>query len=268
MGLQEKFLAGPAKIVGYLEDKLATSQIYRDKEETLKLSNLLKLVGAREQLAKVRKDWRSGRVDRKLEDVYNIAFVLSRYSFPGPDDNLLSSLPSVESKTPGLGLTLRYRFRDVEEALVDRYDGPKEKGSYLNEHELFLLTVVGFNETNSPFVVSLAGLRRSESWLRRAYSSGHRRPYADLKEDNGLCISHSQAEMIFPDKPAESRRVLEGQLSKICKELKNPRRFEEAARYRILHDGNLPFYIRNTVSPVWYQRVPSRIVDRVMEYGH
>lgn len=217
------------------------------RESNEELKNLLNVVGAREGLAEVRKSWNGGKIDRKPEYISNLT--------------VLSLFPPSEFKLPGMGLALRLRFRDVEEAIVDRYDGSKAEGSYLLEHELLLLAAVGFNRGDLPFIATLAGLQRSENQLGKRYSSGHRGPYADLKRDYHFCLSQGQPERIFPDDSDRSKNILGTQLLARCAIVGDPSELVSQAKQRIITDRHLPWLVRATVSPDWHQRLLALALD-------
>lgn len=239
-------------------EALAAKQEAEEKTAlTADLNNLLEVAAARELLTEVREDWGVGKVDRKPLQIRDVSDFLAAYSH-NDHQSLDLILPH---KTPAMLLALRYRFRDTESATLS---GGRE-GLYLHEHELALHVIVG-REAGLPFVATLAGLQRSGSRLGRAYQYGSREPYPKLREDTSLCINHGQPETIFPTDPEKSKKILEDQLFEICSTLESPLSFADKAKGRVLHEWSLPAYARNTVSPAWYKRIPSRILDGIVEF--
>lgn len=252
------------------------AQVLANKQEadqkaalTAELKNLLKVAGARELLTEARKAWGVGKVDKRPSQILDVASFFTAFSHDRHQSPDLTAFPQL----PAILLALRHRFRDTESVPCDdeldyvfRGAGFNEvRGSHLLEHEVALYVIAGIEKTGLPFVASLAALQRSDSFLGRAYRSGDRRYHLKRDRDYSQCLSHGQPETIFPDNPGRSREILEDQLFKRCTNMPNPLDLVEEARMRVLYDPNLPTYARNTISSVWYRRIPLWALDGLVE---
>lgn len=231
-------------------------EAWAKKEEAAKkaalkksLEGLLILVGARQQLEDMRRIWR-GKIDRRPVEIPDANTQVVQF-----DQDTISGLPPL----PAMGLALRYRFRDAEEADVEFY-GAKRDGSYWSRRELFLLALVGFREKGIPYVASLYGSRISLNSPSDAYYiSRNKADEGYLKWDPNDCLGYQGSEEIFPDDPDKSEQVLVGQFLKISEQAPSFRILEAEACERITADRHLPHKAWCEISPFWQQRLAGRI---------
>lgn len=220
---------------------------------TAGFKNLLKVVGAREQLVEVKKAWGVGRIDMTPQQIPDVATMLGGWSHAHQSFET-APLP----KVPGMGLALRHWFRDREEASITGFAGwSNSKGSYYSKHEVSLHAIVGFRESGLPFVATLYGHRRlceRDAWAHiYFYETAY---VGSLKaEPPAECMIHNQPETIFPTDRKASKQILEEQLYRICDRGTSFLELEKQAKERIRNDEHLPGRLYNLASPSWHRRL-------------
>lgn len=231
----------------------------QEKETEVQLRDLLKLIGAREQLQEVKKAWQAGRIDRNPEYTSETDYkmdVLIKKGFAQYFDVDIKSeddaLPI--PKAPVVSLALRHRFIDTEEITVQNYYD--NQASHFCTGELSLQTIVGFGETGLPLVATVyryAKIPCSNNW--RIYIGGERHYFGKRANEGITIIDYKAPEIIDLNNRVKSKEVLEGQLLAICTTDESFLDIENRAKQNIFKNRDFPWRVRQRASSDGYMRV-------------
>ncbi|MCL4366443.1 hypothetical protein M1437_04410 [Patescibacteria group bacterium] len=241
------------------QEKAAARKAVIDQETALnlRLRGLLKAVSAQEALKDMKSLW-GGKVDRVPYKIKNAAEMLVPY-----DQSPVLGLPP----QPALGIALRHRFQDVADASVIcsywtgdyAYDGL----AWFNR-EMFVATIVGFDEGDVPYVASFYGSRISDT---EYYLYENRKKEGKIKGHPDYCLGWAGRDKILPGDQDVSK-ILVSQLARINEQAISFK-VEEAQAIERIHDSDgLPRRLQDRYSPFFQRRLAANIpvVNRFLSY--